>query len=270
MVHTQQKHSQIVEIYSFLFVQHKGSEPVFPLDMAPNSVDDDYNGCSDKMSKNVTSSYLPNEKYLFLEAWEKATIETQGMNPTLDNLNMNHAIAIRAYSYHTPNIHTCLGMAVRSMKNSYQSFMYHSLHFLLTDAIQRLNPNHSCQQVYRGSKSKFKLSLIHKLLYIRFGTFTSTSLYPMNTTRFGTTSCFEIQTCHGALISKYSKYSDSENEVLIPPYEKFKIVKVVTKPAEQKTMKCDTVYQLKSSGVKSNLRCALFQKARTLDSIFYK
>ena len=95
---------------------------------------------------------------------------------------------------------------------------------------------------------------------MRFGTFASTSLDPNIATEFGNTSCFEVWTCHGAKVSKYAERY-AENEVLIPPYEEFDITKVIKNPKNQQAIKCATVYQLKSSGIKSSLSCALFNKA---------
>ncbi|XP_031414402.1 NAD(P)(+)--arginine ADP-ribosyltransferase 2-like [Clupea harengus] len=231
---------------------------VYPLNMAPDSVDDDYKGCSAKMSKLVDTEYLPLEKCgTFKEAWEKAEKEIQKKKPQLDKLSMNHAIAILVYSYGTPDIYHDLNNAVHTSKKYYTTtFQYHSLHFLLIDAIQRLNPKGKCFQVYRGTDVEFK----HQNPSMRFGTFTSTSVYPNNATKFGSKSCFEVWTCHGAKVSKYSQYPD-ENEVLIPPYEKFTIKKIIKNPKNQTAIKCETVYQLKSSGIKSSLRCALFKKA---------
>ncbi|KAK2916858.1 hypothetical protein Q8A67_001232 [Cirrhinus molitorella] len=50
-----------------------------------------------------------------------------------------------------------------------------------------------------------------------------------------------------------------EKEVLIPPYEKFKVTAVKTRKG-QKDLWCETVYELKSSGNRSDLNCALFKK----------
>ncbi|ROL51119.1 Ecto-ADP-ribosyltransferase 4 [Anabarilius grahami] len=80
----------------------------------------------------------------------------------------------------------------------------------------------------------------------------------LNTKFFGKVSCFEIYTCEGADVAKYSKLPH-EKEVLIPPYEKFKVTHVKTKE-EQKDLWCDTVFTLKSSGIRSDLNCALFKK----------
>ncbi|CAM4334445.1 unnamed protein product [Leuciscus chuanchicus] len=57
---------------------------------------------------------------------------------------------------------------------------------------------------------------------------------------------------------EYSKLP-REKEVLIPPYEKFKVTAVMTR-SEQKDLWCETVFTLKSSGTRSDLNCALFKK----------
>ncbi|KAL2087656.1 hypothetical protein ACEWY4_016484 [Coilia grayii] len=232
--------------------------------MAPNSVDDDYQGCSANMLHSVVERYLPEEKsknQSFEKAWAKAENATQGLSPQLDNLTKNHAIALRAYSFDTPNVHAPFNKAVHEGKKVYKtSFMYHSLHFLLTDAIQHLNAKGDCLQTYRGTFEEFKPPLgFRNRDIMRFGSFTSTSLSLEEAVEFGNKSCFEVHTCHGANMSKYSEYQ-YEQEVLIPPYEKFVITKVIRGQTKPTKMKCNVVYQLKSAGKVSNLRCALFKK----------
>lgn len=236
-----------------------------PLDMASLSVDDDYRDCSSKMSKLVDTKYLQIEKKYddFGRAWIQAVKDTRGMNPKKDNLTIEHALAIRVYTYDKPNIHSSLNDDVREGRYKYiqgNSFRYHALHFLLMDAIQRLRK--SCMQTYRGTNIVFA----NPKPGVRFGAFTSTSEDPKQAIRFGTNSCFDIITCHGASLSKFSKFPD-EKEVLIPPYEVFKVVGVYSNPEVQpeqfKQLNCSVVYQLKSVGIKSNLRCALFKKGGT-------
>ncbi|XP_031414403.1 NAD(P)(+)--arginine ADP-ribosyltransferase 2-like [Clupea harengus] len=194
-----------------------------PLNMAPDSVDDDYEGCSAEMSKLVNKKYLPSEKSdTFAEDWRKAekAIQEKGMKPQFDNLTMNHAIAIRLYTDNKLNIYSDLIKAVRAGKKYYRTtFQYRALHFLLIDAIQRLKPKQDREMtVYRRARDKFNLNPP-----IRFGSFTSTSS-ESDLTQYGTKSCFVVLTKYGAKVSKYSKYPE-ENEVLIPPYEKFRIIK---------------------------------------------
>ncbi len=68
-------------------------------------------------------------------------------------------------------------------------------------------------------------------------------------------------------MTNYSRL-DHEKEVLIPPYEKFKVTDVKTKG--QKGAWCETVFTLKSTGIKSYLNCALFKKqTKTKNKVAY-
>ncbi|KAL2087657.1 hypothetical protein ACEWY4_016485 [Coilia grayii] len=223
--------------------------------MAPLSVDDDYHHCSSNMTKLLLPKYLQKEKFGdFGHAWEHAEHhymdKIRWMNPKQDNLTTEHGIAIHIYTDKTSKIYASLNHDVRKGRDSYNRghFSYHSLHFLLTDAVQRLNKG--CVHTYRGTD----LTFAPPKGEIRFGAFTSTSKDKARALGFGTKTCFEITTCHGAPISKYSAFPN-EQEVLIPPYEKFE---VVSNPRTWPTQDCEVVYHLKSTGTKSNLRCALF------------
>ncbi|KAG1966965.1 NAD(P)(+)--arginine ADP-ribosyltransferase 2-like [Pimephales promelas] len=81
---------------------------------------------------------------------------------------------------------------------------------------------------------------------VRFGSFASSSLDRKVAQGFGTKSCFEIKTCKGVNVIKYSKYPE-QKEVLIPPNETFKVTAVKTRK-DQKNLWCETVYKLESSG----------------------
>ncbi|XP_063068816.1 NAD(P)(+)--arginine ADP-ribosyltransferase 2-like [Engraulis encrasicolus] len=206
--------------------------------------------------------YLQREMYgVFRLAWKRAEEDTKRMNPKKDNLTTMHAIALRIYSNDDPNIHERLNKEVRGKKEKYKSvdgFRFHSLHFLLTDAIQRLNRlNNDCVVTYRGTKDTYTPPKGE----VRFGFFTSTSTNKTVPLTFGNKTCFVVKTCHGAPISKYSKFPD-EQEVLIPPYEQFKVIKRNANPKikPKNEINCDVVYHLESNGILSNLRCALFGK----------
>lgn len=226
--------------------------------MAPLSVDDDYQGCSTEMLELVKSTYLPREKSGdFRIAWAKAESATQHSHPEKHGLNQLHAIAICVYSYERPNIYRPFNHAVRTSKNSYKvKFIYHSLHFLLTDAIQRLNNRH-CMYTYRGTNLAFQ----QQSNIVRFGSFTSTSKSPYVATDFGKHSCFQIYTCHSASLSGYSDHLDEE-EVLIPPYEQFQITHVINGQyiGPNNIMRCKVLYVLKSAGTSSSLRCSLVKR----------
>ncbi|GLD71365.1 T-cell ecto-ADP-ribosyltransferase 1-like isoform X1 [Lates japonicus] len=95
------------------------------------------------------------------------------------------------------------------------------MHFWLTSAIQILSDNMTCHTTYRRTDLLFTAKLNH---IVRFGFFASSS-FKTTLTQFGTKTCFEIKTCSGAFLGNYSDLGTEEEEVLIPPYELFMVVK---------------------------------------------
>ncbi|XP_051719215.1 erythroblast NAD(P)(+)--arginine ADP-ribosyltransferase-like [Ctenopharyngodon idella] len=233
----------------------------FPLDMAKNSVDDQYKGCTEKMANLVKTKYLQKEtsdsESKFSTAWKRA--EKIDMSPR-DGLTKDNLIAIYVYTNPAFELYKNFNNAVQKDKKKYKNKKYewYSLHFLLTDAIQILKKTQKkCFPTFRGTNIQFKKNVQNKK--VRFGSFASSSLDRKVAEFFGTKSCFEIHTCEGANLTKYSKHP-KEKEVLIPPYEMFKVTAVNTK-RDQKDLWCETVYKLESSGTRSDLNCALFKKA---------
>ncbi|XP_051987632.1 erythroblast NAD(P)(+)--arginine ADP-ribosyltransferase-like [Xyrauchen texanus] len=226
---------------------------IYPFDMAKHSVDDQYEGCRKEMSDLVFTSFLKkeiNENSTYKAAWEEGK---RNAKTPADNLNMNHSIAI--YVYTSRKVYEDFNYATRYDKQKYNSSTYkwYSLQFLLTEAIQILNETQKkCYLTYRGTDVEF--NVLSK--EVRFGSFTSSSLNRSEARYFGDKSCFEIETCEGADVAKYSVYP-YEEEVLIPPYEKF----IVT--AVKNNSWCKTVYELKSSGTESNLNCAVASVKQT-------
>ncbi|XP_067284866.1 NAD(P)(+)--arginine ADP-ribosyltransferase 2-like [Pseudorasbora parva] len=238
---------------------------IIPLDMAPKSVDDQYMGCRGKMAKLVEKKLLKNElkkSPVFKLAWDKGKEFAKGPK---DDLNRTHLIAI--YVYSDASVYSNFNVETRSDKKQYKDdeYKWYSLHFLLTEAIRILKKTQNqCHTTYRGTNVEFNMTVLNK--EVRFGSFASSSLDIKVTKSFGTKSCFEIRTCEGANLAKYSKLPH-EKEVLIPPYEKFIVTAVKTR-VEQKDLWCETVFVLKSTGTRSDLNCALFKKpSRILKNI---
>ncbi|XP_050956784.1 NAD(P)(+)--arginine ADP-ribosyltransferase 2-like [Labeo rohita] len=232
----------------------------FPLDMAPNSVDDQYEGCRGKMADQVEKKYMKQEmsnpETKFANAWKLAE---KNYKPPGDKLTKDHSISIYVYTNSDTGLYKDFNDADRKDKERYknETYKWYSLHFLLTDAIQMLKKTQKkCYTTYRGTNIEFEQNVLRK--NICFGSFTSLSINSRVTEGFGSKSCFEIYTCEGADVIKYSKYPE-QKEVLIPPYETFKVTAVKTK-RNQKDLWCHTVFSLKSSGKRSNLNCDLFKK----------
>ncbi|KAK9961644.1 hypothetical protein ABG768_007058 [Culter alburnus] len=237
-----------------------GEGKIYPLDMALNSVDDQYKGCRENMTKQVERNYLKKEtsdpESELANAWKDAVKKHKTPG---DNLTRNHSIAIYVYTNSGFKVYKNFNNAVRNDKKKYKNRTYewYSLDFLLTDAIQILKRTQKkCYSTYRGTNMKFNKTVLNK--EVRFGSFTSSSLSLKRTRFFGNVSCFEIRTCLGADLTKYSKHPE-EKEVLIPPYETFKVTDVRTK-RDQRNLWCETVFSLKSSGIRSDLNCALCKK----------
>ncbi|XP_055012782.1 ecto-ADP-ribosyltransferase 4-like [Boleophthalmus pectinirostris] len=225
---------------------------IIPLNMMEKSVDDMYDGCSKEMDEKVKNEYFPREmknNQLFRDAWKKTE------SCVNDKYNKDKALTkdqVQALGVYTGNdVYGPFNAAVRVSADKYttSAFKYHALHYWLTTALQTLNNNKICRTTYRRSRDTFTGQLDQE---IRFGQFASSSVSP-DVVEFGNETCFQIETCLGAPINEYSCYS-TEDEVLIPPYEKFKIMKIVQKSYEQ-LENCTTIFVLKPVGHKTNLNC---------------
>nr|XP_020474116.1 NAD(P)(+)--arginine ADP-ribosyltransferase 2-like [Monopterus albus] len=221
-----------------------------PLSLSPDSVDDMYYGCSQKMLIKVQQHYLPRStrEALHTTYTKLCAIKAMKTKDIYDPLSWNHFRALCAY---TAGSYDELNRAVRKGKASYKtSFEFHALHFLLSDAIRLLKLNQrSCYTTYRRSKLLFTGEAGQT---IRFGSFASSSL-TKNLRHFGQRTCFEIHTCFGAHLKSYSEFDSDEDEVLIPPYEMFSIVSVDV--SGENDLDCDVVYKLETAGVYSSLNC---------------
>ncbi|KAM9462901.1 GPI-linked NAD(P)(+)--arginine ADP-ribosyltransferase 1-like [Clarias gariepinus] len=221
------------------------SDPVFKLDLAPDSVDDQFTGCENKMCRLITQKILPNElnsNKKFKNVWSK-----------FKNIKNYFKRAIKVYT--SNDIYLEFNVAVRSGRKSYISnFNYKAFHFFLTRALQVYRVN-KCTNVFRRTKVLFDKNVLNK--EVRLGGFASTSL-KSNKIQFGNRSCFKIKTCYGANIASMSVFP-KEEEVLIPPFEKFKITSINTGKNE---MNCTVLYTLQSTGKLSYMNCKLLKKTK--------
>ncbi|KAI5611464.1 GPI-linked NAD(P)(+)--arginine ADP-ribosyltransferase 1-like, partial [Silurus asotus] len=209
----------------------------YKLDMAKDSVDDQFKGCENKMFQLIKDKILPKELKFdvnFTTTWNKHK-----------NIQNYFNRIIKVYTSPTGS-YSKLNNAVGSGRPKYKThFNYKAYHFLLTRAIQTYQLK-KCADVYRKTSATFDLAVRGQEM--RFGRFTSTSL-KNNFPGFGNATCFKIKTCFGADISSMSSVP-YEKEVLIPPYEKFKIKKI-----QKNKNKCNVCYTLESAGRFSNMNC---------------
>ncbi|KAM4797237.1 GPI-linked NAD(P)(+)--arginine ADP-ribosyltransferase 1 [Rhinophrynus dorsalis] len=200
------------------------------LDMALSSYDDQYKGCSEVMEAEIPKlfqmEYSSNRE--FAEAWDKATFEWEARKKNAvvpRGFKDEYAIAIFAYTINGP-LHKVFNEAVREAGRSREyylrNFNFKVLHYYLTKALVMLDSveTPACHNVFRGIKGVRFKSETRKP--IRFGQFTSSSKDDQSALLFGEDTFFKIQTCYGVNIRNFS-FFPGEEEVLIPPFEKFKV-----------------------------------------------
>ncbi|NWY68366.1 NAR1 ribosyltransferase, partial [Erithacus rubecula] len=201
------------------------------LDMALDSFDDQYQGCVPAMK--VALPALNHSEFqknpLFAKVWPEAVTQWRIWGSPVSPLSSSdQAIAIMAYTM--DGLYREFNKKVRVAGHSHSAllnFHFNTLHFLLTDALATLKDaqkEQKCLCVYRGMhKYKFKANVGD---IVRFGQFASSSLFQNVSDNFGETTVFKVWTCHGAYIENFSR-APKEKEVLIPPFEKFKVTKVI-------------------------------------------
>ncbi|NXD45911.1 NARE ribosyltransferase, partial [Copsychus sechellarum] len=217
---------------------------VTPLDMAPDSFDDRYQGCGPAMMEELPalnrSEFQKNP--LFAKVWPEAVKQWQRRGSRVYPLSSSaQAIALMAYTM--DDLYQQFNDDVRELGRSPQeyrdNFHFKTLHFLLTDALGTLRDaqGKQCRCVLRGTDKYLFQANVGDI--VRFGQFASASLCKDIAQGFGSTTVFKVQTCYGAHIKNFSRYP-IEDEVLIPPFEKFKVTKV-TEDGEKVRIHLDSI-----------------------------
>lgn len=224
------------------------------LSMMDQCVDDKFTNCSEKMSKKVQEVYFPQEilNPPFQKAWnlaESCAKENLDKLPSENKaLNKDHLQAICVYTNATTKMFTLLNGQVRNGAAVYDTpeFQYHALYYWLASAIDILEK--SCEITYKRTSNVYSGKVGATM---RFGYFASSSRSPF-LAEYGNETCFLIKTCFGAYIGNFSVVP-SEEEVLIPSYEEFRIKDIVSDSYEE--FKCKKIFVLESVGHSSNLNC---------------
>ncbi|XP_032912655.1 erythroblast NAD(P)(+)--arginine ADP-ribosyltransferase-like [Catharus ustulatus] len=203
-----------------------------PLDMTLDSFDDQYQGCGPAMKEALPALHRSEfqNNSLFAKAWSAAVAEWQELGSPVSPLSSpDQAIAIQAYG--VTDLYDYFDVYVRTMGHSPQeyrdNFHFKTLHFLLTRAVATL------KAAQKGQKCQ---DVIHPELKYRFcanpGDIVRLGQFALSWDSFDDRTSyptvFKVQTCHGAEINAFiGKVNDKV--VLIPPYEKFKVTKVIPK-----------------------------------------
>ncbi|XP_029003389.1 GPI-linked NAD(P)(+)--arginine ADP-ribosyltransferase 1-like [Betta splendens] len=222
-----------------------------PLDMAPDSIDDMYDGCRPEAASVIDLFGVFEWHYNrnFSGAW--ALAEKQAKQPAHEQLGGDHAVALYLYTGTQP-LREQFNRAVKTGKRKYSTslFTFHYFYFFLTDAIRVLRGNQtSCSVAYHRTWERFSPVPVDARL--RFGAFVMAGATRQSFDFHGNTSCFEIRTCFGADITHYSA-ADQTGQLLIPPYEVFRVTDVRTDDW------CSVVYKLQSTQTpRADLNCEL-------------
>ncbi|NWW83501.1 NARE ribosyltransferase, partial [Climacteris rufus] len=224
---------------------------VVPLDTAPYSFDDQYDGCRPAMIK-LLPALNRSEFHLnaaFARVWKKATKEWQKRGSRVSPLSSTQAIALMAYTMDDlyKEFNAAVRTAGRSSREYRDNFHFKTLHFLLTDALGTLRPKQGeeCRCVTRQVGGiRFEAQPGQR---VRFGQFASSTLCKEPLEYFGSDSVFHVKTCHGVAIREFSVYP-GEEEVLIPPFETFLVTKVTEAGGKVQIW-------LESTGTHSNYNC---------------
>lgn len=252
----------LLMLFSALQTPTSSSEVAINIDfdLAPDSFDDQYQGCSPQVMERLSQGdYFTKELKAhrnYDKVWKNVHLTwlNKGRDPP-ENMNVTHAVAILVYTSNnsvTTDFTRAMARAGRSPQQYEHSFHFKYLHYYLTSAIQLLRKemvmkNKSlCFEVYHEMKGIYLEA--YRGATIRFGQFLSTSLLKEEAQKFGNQTLFTIFTCLGAPIQEVSL----RQEVLVPPYELFKVVNMSYHPR-------GNWLQLRSAGNMSTYNCQLLK-----------
>ena len=134
------------------------------LDLAPDTFDDSYVGCSEEMEEvavHLLQREIVHHTWLW-DAWETARKYWEQKSPGLSlppGFKTEHGIAIVLYTNSSNTLYQKLNEAVQTGGGSWESYMnrfhFKALHFYLTWALQLLRGGGGCsrepwQMVFRG------------------------------------------------------------------------------------------------------------------------
>ncbi|XP_020786260.1 GPI-linked NAD(P)(+)--arginine ADP-ribosyltransferase 1 [Boleophthalmus pectinirostris] len=230
-----------------------------PLDMAPDAVDDMYEGCAkDALNKFVLSDFLQvelNNSKSFREAWLQA--ESSDCTKLIPGGLKQHTTALRTI---IEDDHYLLSLNYEVYEygtnvTTYEDFNYKSLHFLLMDSIKHLDSGlANCKTVYSFSDLDF---IAQNGSTVRLGRFWIG--YPsleriLKERDLNNEVILSITTCFSADLGE--NICNEESVTLISPAEEFTVedVRVVKDPDTF------TSIVLKHSQMKSMHNCYIFSR----------
>lgn len=236
----------ILKIYFTLFFQSTQQ-------LTSDLNDKEFAGCRAKVT--VVSDEAIQQKWdscsaNFSKAWSKS--EKNLKEPAESYMEKTHSRALYLFTQMVPKRGNKISEPTgRSLKQR-RAFKPITLYSSLSEAILILKQN---QVICLSTKYRLEtaLELNISTAQVRFSTF----ILGSDVWNFDrNVSCFEIYSCFGANITKYSALQGN-NQVLVPPYEVFTLTDI-----QKQTKSCKVTYKLRS-----NLNCVYDKEHNQLHSI---
>ncbi|XP_014911812.1 ecto-ADP-ribosyltransferase 4-like [Poecilia latipinna] len=214
---------------------------------------DKFAGCTTKVA--VLNDEAMKQKWHtcsahFSKAWSKA--EQHLKEPADKYMEKSHSLALNMFTAEVLKRGNKNSEAAERTPKQRRAFEPVSLYSSLSEAILILKQNQvMCLSTNYRTETVLELNVSTGL--VRFSTFI------LGCDRWdsdGNVSCFDVYSCFGANVTKYSVLKGN-NQVLIPPYEVFTVTDV-----QKQTSSCKITYKLKS-----NLNCVYDEERNQLHSI---
>ncbi|XP_036000800.1 ecto-ADP-ribosyltransferase 4 [Fundulus heteroclitus] len=216
-------------------------------------LDDKFAGCRTKVT--VVDDEVVKQKWdtcsaNFSKAWSKS--EQNLKEPAEHYMEKSHSLALYLFTDMVQKQGNKNSEPAEKTTKHRRTFEPVSLYSSLSQAIQILKQNQViCLSTKHSTETLSGLNI--STGQVRFSTFILGS-DKWNIDRNG--SCFEIYSCFGANITKYSAFKGN-NQILVPPYEVFTVAGI-----QKQTNSCEVTYKLRS-----NLNCVYDRERNQLHSI---
>lgn len=232
------------------------------LDMAPDAVDDMYDGCREEAMEKFIRLGLLRQELNSSKEFQNAWSANRDCPKLISGGTKEHTAALLAYADGEADFTNTFDNAVKTMGGNVSTYEHHfhfkALHFLLMDSMLLLDRK-KCQTVYFLSEAKYKAQLGSKM---RFGRFTKVYSSYLDMKKmddldgqvvFNITSCFFVN-LGDSICSK------DNGMLLLSPSEAF-TVEAVDKITDERNDSEYTAIILKHSGKNNTHNCYSFSRA---------
>jgi hypothetical protein len=174
-----------------------------------------------KHYETILASELESNQ-IFRAGWEKAR---QNLAKK-DGLEENEFLAVYTYSVPSPLVAKEFNKKTRTLGPNNPNYDFKAMYYFLSAAINKISPK-TAQEVYRGVTHPVTATVGNPFNFENFASTTGDlAVAEIYSGSPGPGTVFVIETILGAKIDRFSAISD-EDEVLISPCEKFKVLKVL-------------------------------------------